>query len=125
MASDKEIIKKLLKIAENQQKIITKLAQDMGTAPEALSGGSSGGSAPQAGTDLAGAIKGALRKLFPKMVVKSLEVKDSDGSRPSLTMMADNAPPDSALGPTLTEQFLLRNKIPSSLMVNGKELHKA
>ncbi len=39
MANDKEVIQKLLKIAENQQKIITKLAQ-LGGSP--LSGGSSG-----------------------------------------------------------------------------------
>lgn len=38
MANDKEVIQKLLKIAENQQKIITKLAQ-LGASP--LSGGSS------------------------------------------------------------------------------------
>jgi hypothetical protein len=38
MANDKEVIQKLLKIAENQQKIITKLAQ-LGASP--LNGGSS------------------------------------------------------------------------------------
>lgn len=32
MSNDKEVIKKLLSIAEKQQKIITKLAQDMGSA---------------------------------------------------------------------------------------------
>lgn len=123
MANDKEVIKKLLKIAESQQKIITKLAQGLAEAeplasgPGAVSGVEGGG--------LAGAIKGALKQLFPKMVVKSLEIKDEQGGRPSLTMMADNAPPDSSLGPTLTEQFLLRSKIPSSLMVNGKELKKS
>lgn len=41
MASDKEIIKKLLKIAENQQKIITKIAQDMGGAGAEPMGGAS------------------------------------------------------------------------------------
>ena len=119
MANDKEVIKRLLKIAENQQKIITKLAQTMAGGEE-LAAGPGGGSVEGGG--LANAIKGALHKLFPKMVVKSLEVKDEGSSRPSLVMMADNPPPDSSLGPTLTEQFLLRSKIPSSLMVNGKEL---
>jgi hypothetical protein len=123
MANDKEVIKKLLKIAENQQKIITKLAQTMAEGEPLAAGPGSGGSVEGGG--LAGAIKGALHKLFPKMVVKTLEVKDEAGSRPSLTMMAENAPPDSALGPTLVEQFLLRNKIPTSILVNGKELHKA
>lgn len=41
MASDKEIIKKLLKIAENQQKIITKLAQDAGVEADPLGGATS------------------------------------------------------------------------------------
>lgn len=36
MANDKEVIQKLLKIAENQQKIITKLAQ-MGASPTGAS----------------------------------------------------------------------------------------
>lgn len=40
MANDKEVIQKLLKIAENQQKIITKLAQ-MGASPTSAGASSS------------------------------------------------------------------------------------
>lgn len=39
MANDKEIIRKLIKIADNQQKIINKLAQQIGTAPASPMGG--------------------------------------------------------------------------------------
>jgi hypothetical protein len=119
MANDKEVIKRLLKIAENQQKIITKLAQ--GLEAEPLAAGPSGGSGVEAGS-LAGSIKAALKSIFPKMLVKSLEVSNAEGSRPSLTMTVDQVP--SGLGPTLTEQFLLKGKIPTSLLVNGTELKK-
>ena len=37
MANDKEVIQKLLKIAENQQKIITKIAQNLATQPGGVS----------------------------------------------------------------------------------------
>lgn len=39
MSNDKEVIQKLLKIAENQQKIITKIAQNLATQP--MTGGAS------------------------------------------------------------------------------------
>lgn len=38
MANDKEVIQKLLRIAENQQKIITKIAQNLATQPGGMGG---------------------------------------------------------------------------------------
>ena len=123
MANEKEVIKRLLKIADNQQKIINKLAQAVGVDAEGLTTGPDGGGV-EAGTDMAASIKASLRKIFPRMVVKNVEVLNQESTRPSLNMVAENTPSNNQLVPTLVEQFLLKNKILSSIVVNGKQIHK-
>jgi len=118
MANDKEIIRKLLKIAENQQKIITKLAQDMGgehSSPDASQMGTSGDSNEKA----AAVLKQNFKKI-KDLNVKNVTVSGMETSNPKVEVMADGtgATPQNVTGMSI-EYFLYQMKAPD-ISLNGK-----
>ena len=73
MSDNKQVLKKLLKIAENQQKIIRKLAQDM-VQPQATP---EANPVTSAFAKIETQIKANLAKAFPQMKVNTLSVTSS------------------------------------------------
>jgi hypothetical protein len=126
MANDKEIIRKLLKIAENQQKIITKLAQDMGgehSSPDMAPMGDSGAS-PMSGkgdsNEKAAAVLKANFSKIKNLNLKNVSVTGMETSNPKVEVAADGpgATPSNVTGMSI-EYFLYQMKAPD-ISLNGK-----
>lgn len=124
MANEKEIIKRLLKIAENQQKIITKLAQDAGgesSNPDAATGG---GAQPMSGkgdsNEKAAAVLKANFSKIKNMVLKNVSVTGMETSNPKVEVAAEGAgaTPNNVTGMAI-EYFLYQMKAPD-IALNGK-----
>jgi len=74
----KKIIEKLLKVASNQQKILTKLAQSMGetpVVPAAVEGGATLG-----WDDVSNAVAAKLKAVAPNYAVSKAQLSSFDGS---------------------------------------------
>ena len=112
----KKIIEKLIKIAENQQKIINKLAQQATPEPRSPTSSAPAGAAPMAGGDpnkaMEDKIKATLGQLFgkhPGFKLVSCVVTGADSPRPDAKLEVAGADPG-AVRRTVTETFLLDNK---------------
>lgn len=112
MLANKEIIKKLFKIAENQNKIIAKIAQFV---PDA------------AWSDVNSfitAFKLILKKLFPNMTITDFKISNFETSTPALIITAQGVPSPKEVNTAINSQLQLKGKIPSSVKINGVEFHQ-
>jgi hypothetical protein len=115
MSNEKEIIKKLIRIAENQQKIINKLAEEVGMpAAEPLAGGAASGGGVEGGNDpnkkAEGVCKANLAKL-PGFKLQSVTVSGMEGNKPVVAITGSGAS-EAAVKGMCVEYFLNQLKIP-------------
>lgn len=99
--NEKEVIKKLLKIAENQQKIITKLAQS--TMPQ-----------NERTDSFKKTLLAFLKQVYPAMQVSGLEIEDAGQNKLNIVMSAEHLP----------DMNSLRTSIYNSVGSTGNELQK-
>lgn len=97
----KKVIEKLVKIADNQQKIINKLAQDLASVPQA--------SAVEAPAQVSSFDAGTLQIVMDKLTVKlpgnvAMQYKVLNAVKgPAKAAVAVSAPKDGSAKPTLDE----------------------
>jgi hypothetical protein len=104
----KKIIEKLFKIAENQQKIINKLAQ---TAPVAGAG---------ADRAMEVKLKANFQRLLPHFKVSNVRVDGMNDAHPEAHVEGEGAEAGQVKG-IVTETFLLNNRVPV-VYYNGQAL---
>jgi hypothetical protein len=132
MTTDKEIIAKLVKIAEKQQKIINKLAQmppapppttpTPAPAPPAADPLSSG--SDDANTRAANVLKSNYKKVL-NLNVQNVKVSDMDKSSPQVEVVADGAGATAQnVNRMSIEYFLFQMKRPT-ITLNGNVIMQA
>jgi lysyl-tRNA synthetase class I len=119
MSDNAEILKKLYKIAQNQQKAIRKLAQEIGASPE-----SSGMYA-----SLEDSIKLSLQKAFPQMTVTSISVTSAGatygggGAKVAVALTAENVADPKRVKIQIVDAVLqatAQSVVPSAVTINGQ-----